>query len=96
MKDSYNCDAIAIAAATAVIADQQWMKMNTEKIRHTRLRLADALAALGFHVVPSQSNFIWTTHPTGEHQRIPGVRAMKAAAAVKKRQHVRRIRRRQI
>ena len=26
VKDSYNCDAIAIAAATAAIADQEWLK----------------------------------------------------------------------
>jgi len=70
MKDSYNCDAIAIAAATAALADQRWMKSNTQKIRNTRLRLADAWTTLGFHVVPSQANFIWTTHPTGEHKRI--------------------------
>lgn len=70
VKDSYNCDAIALAAATAAIRDQAWMQSNAAKIRATRSRLTDALTALGFYVVPSQSNFLWTTHPTGEHRRI--------------------------
>ena len=70
VKDSYNCDAIALAAATAAIQDQDWMKSNAAKIRSTRLRLTGALTELGFSVVPSQANFVWATHPTGEHRRI--------------------------
>lgn len=70
VKDSYNCDAIALAAATAAIQDQEWMEANTAKIRTTRTRLSNELQSLGFQVVPSQANFVWTTHPTGEHQRI--------------------------
>lgn len=63
VKDSYNCDAIAIAAATAAIEDQDWMQNNAERIRTTRRRLAAELATLGFDVVPSQANFVWCTHP---------------------------------
>ena len=68
MKDSYNCDAISLAAATAAIQDQAWMLANVSKIRATRERLSNALSSLGFHVVPSQANFVWATHPTGEHK----------------------------
>ncbi len=32
MKDSYNCDALAIAGATAAIDDQQWLAENTAKV----------------------------------------------------------------
>jgi len=70
MKDSYNCDAISLAAATAAIEDQAWMLANVARIRSTRDRLDAALVSLGFHVVPSQANFLWTTHPTGEHKRL--------------------------
>lgn len=70
MKDSYNCDAISIAAATAALQDQAWMEQNAAKIRATRSRLTGELQKLGFHVVPSQSNFVWTTHPSQEHRRI--------------------------
>ena len=68
MKDSYNCDAISLAAATAAIQDQAWMLANVSKIRATRERLSNALSSLGFHVVPSQANFVWATHPSGEHK----------------------------
>jgi histidinol-phosphate aminotransferase len=68
MKDSYNCDAISLAAATAAIQDQEWMLANTERIRATRERLSAEMTALGFGVVPSQTNFIWATHPTRAHK----------------------------
>ena len=68
MKDSYNCDAISQAAATAAIQDQAWMLANVSKIRATRERLSNALSSLGFDVVPSQANFVWATHATGEHK----------------------------
>jgi histidinol-phosphate aminotransferase len=68
MKDSYNCDALSLAAATAAILDRDWMQQNTARIRSTRERLTRELTSLGFHVVPSQTNFVWATHPTGGHK----------------------------
>lgn len=70
VKDSYNCDAVSIAAATAALQDQDWMLANRAKILATRERLAAELPAFGFFVHPSQANFVWTTHPTGRHQQI--------------------------
>ncbi|MCR9200018.1 MAG: histidinol-phosphate transaminase [Planctomycetaceae bacterium] len=70
VKDSYNCDAVAIAAATAALQDQQWMLENRQKIIATRTRLAAALEPLGFQVFPSEANFLWTQHSTGQHQTI--------------------------
>lgn len=70
VKDSYNCDAIAIAAATAAIVDQDWMLNNKRMILETRRRLTSALAAMGFTVSPSEANFVWVTHPSAEHKRI--------------------------
>lgn len=68
VKDSYNCDAIAIAAATAALLDQDWMLANRAKILATRQRLSQELPSLGFHVAPSQANFVWTTHESGRHR----------------------------
>ena len=68
MKDSYNCDSISLAAATAAIQDQDWMRQSTARIRATRERLTAALTSLGYHVVPSQANFVWATHPSGQHK----------------------------
>jgi len=61
VKDSYNCDAVSIAAATAAIGDQVWLAENRAKIIATRTRLAEALRELGFSVVDSQANFVWAT-----------------------------------
>ena len=69
-KDSYNCDAIAIAAATAAIQDQDWMLANRARILKTRGRLAGLLGDLGFSVHNSEANFIWTRHESGRHQLI--------------------------
>ncbi len=70
VKDSYNCDAVAIAAATAAIEDQDWMLQNRAKILATRHRMATELPKLGFTVVPSQTNFLWTCHSSRQHQEI--------------------------
>jgi len=63
VKDSYNCDALSIAGATAAIGDQAWLADNRRKILATRQRLTDGMTRLGFEVVPSQANFTWNTHP---------------------------------
>ncbi len=69
-KDSYNCDTVAIAAATAAIRDQEWMLSNRAKILATRTRLVGQLTDLGFKVYDSEANFVWTQHESGRHQSI--------------------------
>jgi histidinol-phosphate aminotransferase len=59
VKDSYNCDALSLVAATAAVADQEYLHTTRAKILATRVRLAVALAGLGFAVTPSEANFIW-------------------------------------
>ncbi len=76
VKDSYNCDALSIAAATAAIDDQAWLAANRAKIVATRRRLTDAMRALGFDAVESQANFVWCTHPERPHK--PIYEALKA------------------
>jgi len=68
VKDSYNCDTLAIAAATAAIDDQQWLAANRKAIIATRQRLTDAMRALGFQAQESQANFVWCTHPERPHK----------------------------
>ncbi len=63
VKDSYNCDALSIAGATAAIDDQAWLADNRAKIIATRGRLTAALREMGFSVVDSQANFVWCNHP---------------------------------
>ncbi len=63
VKDSYNCDALSIAGATAAIDDQAWLADNRRKILATRARLIAAMRELGFAAVDSQANFVWNPHP---------------------------------
>jgi histidinol-phosphate aminotransferase len=70
VKDSYNCDTLAITAAIAALEDQEWMKQNVNKIKETREYVVQQLAELGFHVIPSEANFVWATHMTGLHREI--------------------------
>ena len=59
LKDSYNVDAIAIAAATAAIKDQEYFRQNVEKVKQERKKLTEQLRNLGFDVPKSFSNFLF-------------------------------------
>jgi histidinol-phosphate aminotransferase len=59
VKDSYNCDVLSLAAATAALEDQDYLRETRSCIVGTRRRLADGLGRLGFEVTPSQANFVW-------------------------------------
>jgi histidinol-phosphate aminotransferase len=60
IKDSYNLDRLAIVAGAAALRDGEWMRKNVAKIRATRTRLVAGLTALGFEVLPSAANFVFT------------------------------------
>jgi histidinol-phosphate aminotransferase len=64
VKDSYNCDSLAIAGATAAIDDQKCLNETRGKIIATRERMTVALKELGFAAVDSQANFVWCPHPS--------------------------------
>jgi histidinol-phosphate aminotransferase len=59
VKDSYNVNRVAIAAGVAALADYAWMEANVARIVATRARLASALAARGYEVLPSAANFVF-------------------------------------
>lgn len=62
VKDSYNVDIVAIAAAAAAVRDQNCFRKNVEKIKADRKKLTEALSKLGFYVYPSQANFVLTKY----------------------------------
>ncbi|MCG8448840.1 MAG: histidinol-phosphate transaminase [Pirellulales bacterium] len=70
VKDSYNCDALSIAGATAALDDRQWFDQTRAAILATRARLGEELQKLGFECVPSQANFVWCRHPEQEAEKI--------------------------
>ena len=59
VKDSYNCDVLSLAAATAAIEDHDYFREVRAKIIATRGRMAIELGNLGFDVTPSRANFLW-------------------------------------
>jgi histidinol-phosphate aminotransferase len=59
VKDSYNCDVLSLAAATAAIEDQEYFRAVRAQIVATRERMTAELATLGFDVTPSHANFLW-------------------------------------
>jgi histidinol-phosphate aminotransferase len=63
VKDSYNLDRLALAAAEAALEDLDHMRANVARIRTTRTRLASALTDLGFAVLPSEANFVFARRP---------------------------------
>ena len=65
VKDSYNCDAISIAAATAALEDQEYARGNWKAIRNERQRLSAAMKEMGWEVLDSHANFILATAPDG-------------------------------
>jgi histidinol-phosphate aminotransferase len=69
VKDSYNCDAIAVAAACAALEDVEYAHANWRLIRGERGRLSSELDRRGFAVIPSQANFLLVTTPDARHAR---------------------------
>ena len=68
VKDSYNCDAISVVAATAAIQDQAYARRSWDHVRQERQRLSSELTQLGWGVIPSQANFILVSVPNGKGQ----------------------------
>ena len=64
VKDSYNCDALSLAAATAAVEDQDYLRQTRARILATRRRLADELARMGFAACASHANFVWCRPPS--------------------------------
>jgi histidinol-phosphate aminotransferase len=59
VKDSYNCDALSLAAAAAAIRDRAYFADVRAKVVATRGRMRAELTELGFTATPSQANFVW-------------------------------------
>jgi histidinol-phosphate aminotransferase len=76
VKDSYNCDAVSILAATAALADQDYARWSWQAVRAERARLSSELDKRGYAVIPSQANFVFARCPGGKAAEI--YRALKA------------------
>jgi len=61
--NSYPLDMLAIASATESLKDEAYFQATCQRIKSTRDQASDALANLGFNVLPSAANFIFASHP---------------------------------
>ena len=77
VKDSYNVDRLAIAAAVAAIEDEAHHRKLVEEVVRNRSQLAEAIAGLGFEVVPSATNFLFTRPPRPAAEIVAGLRERK-------------------
>lgn len=65
MKDSFNSytlDRLALAGAIASFKDQTYTEKTIQKIIATRSWITDEMTQLRFHVLPSETNFIFVSH----------------------------------
>lgn len=60
--NSYTMDSLALACGTASVEDDGYFRATCAKVIETRDRSAERLRALGFTVLPSQTNFLFATH----------------------------------
>lgn len=60
--NSYTIDRLALAGATAAIKDEVYFQETTQTIIRTREWLMPEMKKRGFHVLPSQANFIFVSH----------------------------------
>ncbi len=73
VKDSFNSypmDRVALAGAQAAIEDDAWFDRTRQAVIGAREQLALDLRALGFHVLPSQTNFVFARHPDHDAARM--------------------------
>ncbi len=68
--NSYTCDQLAILLGTASIEDKAYLAEISARIQATRTKSAQRLKELGFKVYPSDSNFLFVTHPKANAKEI--------------------------
>src|SRR5205823_2208878 len=77
VKDSYNVDRLAIAAAVAAIQDEEHHRALVDEVVQNRDELARALEDLRFELVPSAANFIFARPPQPAAELVAGLRERK-------------------
>lgn len=66
VKDSFNSyplDRLALVGAIAAFEDQEWFETSRQGVISERERVTAELETLGFEVLPSTANFVFTRHP---------------------------------
>ena len=61
--NSYPLDRMAIAGAAAAFEDRAYFQQTCQAVIDSREQLVAAMTGLGFEVLPSAANFVFTRHP---------------------------------
>lgn len=70
IRDHYNLDRLAQAAAAASLADQPYFLECVRQVRETRAWFSTELRVLGYGVIPSRANFVFATPPDRNGKRV--------------------------
>jgi histidinol-phosphate aminotransferase len=70
IRDHYNLDCLAQAAATAALRDQEYFLSCVGKIRQARSWFTAELEKLGYQVIPSSGNYVFATPPDRNGARV--------------------------
>lgn len=70
IRDHYNLDRLAQAAAAAALKDQEYFLSCVGKIRETRNWFSAELEKIGYHVIPSSGNYVFATPPNRDGAKI--------------------------
>jgi histidinol-phosphate aminotransferase len=77
VKDSYNVDRLAIAAAVAAVEDEGHHRKLVDEVVTNRSQLDAKLTELGFEVVPSATNFVFARPPKPAAEVVAALRERK-------------------
>ena len=64
VRDSYNVNGLGQVAAAATLDDLSYYRKNFRRVIASRTKVANELTALGFTVLPSQTNFVLARPPS--------------------------------
>ncbi|RYL92172.1 histidinol-phosphate transaminase [Sporolactobacillus sp. THM19-2] len=68
--NSYTIDRLALTGARAAVEDLSYSRHMAERVITTREQAERSLRELGFQIIPSESNFIFITHPDYEAEQL--------------------------
>ncbi len=70
IRDHYNLDRLAQAAVAAALLDQEYFKRCVAQVCATRDWFSMELGALGYQVLPSSGNYLFTVPPDRDGKRV--------------------------
>jgi len=70
IRDHYNLDRLAQVACVAALQDQDYLLDCCRRIRETREWFSQELRSIGYHVIPSQGNYVFASPADRDGRRV--------------------------